>query len=173
MFLLQDSDVAEDDVIASPPEEDAPRAAAVDQIEDLGKSAADSPGIGVESTGEDHSSSSGSLFGSVPDSLPEEQILSAESTADDDDIPEANDSSMGATGSLGEDLAIVPHVGHDDDSATDTDVDPISFSLPQTVLTSAGMPSLVLISSNCATEQCIHVCRMFLCVGLPQVLILP
>ena len=140
MFLLQDSDAAEDDVVASPPEEDAPRAAAVDQTEDLGKSAADSPGIGIESTGGDHSSSSGSLFDSVPDSVPEEQIVSAESTADDDDMPEADDSSMGAAGSMEEDLVTVPHTGHDDDSTVDADVDPISFSLPQTVLTSAGMP---------------------------------
>uniref|UniRef100_A0A2N9EKD6 Aminotransferase-like plant mobile domain-containing protein n=1 Tax=Fagus sylvatica TaxID=28930 RepID=A0A2N9EKD6_FAGSY len=64
------------------------------KAEDLGKSAADSPGIGVESTGEDHSSSSGSFFDSVPDSVPEEQIVSAESTADDD-MPEDDDSSMG------------------------------------------------------------------------------
>ena len=140
MFLLQDSDVAEDDVVASPPKEDAPRAAAVDQTEDLGKSATDSPGIGIESTGRDHSSSSGSLFDSVSDSVPEEQIVSAESTADDDDMPKADDSSMGAAGSMEEDLAIVPHAGHDDDSDVDADVDPISFSLPQTVLTSAGMP---------------------------------
>uniref|UniRef100_A0A2N9G8B0 Aminotransferase-like plant mobile domain-containing protein n=1 Tax=Fagus sylvatica TaxID=28930 RepID=A0A2N9G8B0_FAGSY len=121
-----------------PRREDAPKAAAVDQTEDLGKSAADSPGIGIESTGGDHSSSSGSLFDSVPGSVPEEQIVSAESTADDDDMPEADDSSMGAAGSMEEDLAIVPHASHDDDSAVDADVDPISFSLPQTVLTSAG-----------------------------------
>ena len=140
MFLLQDSDVAEEDIVASPPEEDAPRAAAVDQTEDLGKSAADSPGIGVESTGGDHSSLSGSFFDSVPDFVPEEQIVSVESTADDDDMPEADDSSMGAVGSMEEDLAIVPHADHDDDSAVDADVDPISFSLPQIVLTSAGMP---------------------------------
>ena len=140
MFLPQDSDVAEEDIVASPPEEDALRAAAVDQTEDLGKSAADSPGISIESTGEDHSSSNGSLFDSVPDSVPEEQIVSAESTVDDDSMPEADDSSVGAAGAMEEDLAIVPHAGHDNDSAVDADVDPISFSLPQTVLTSAGMP---------------------------------
>ena len=140
MFLPQDSDVAEEDVDASPSEEDAPSAAAVDQVEDLGKGAAGSPGIGIESTGEDHSSSSGSLFGSAPDSMPEEQIVSAESTADDEDMHEADDSSVGAAGSMDEDLAIIPHAGHDDDSAVDADVDPISFSLPQPVLTSAGMP---------------------------------
>uniref|UniRef100_A0A2N9HHS7 Aminotransferase-like plant mobile domain-containing protein n=1 Tax=Fagus sylvatica TaxID=28930 RepID=A0A2N9HHS7_FAGSY len=61
--VVEDSDVAEEDIDAGPPEEDAPSAAAVDQTEDLGKSAADSPGIGIESMGEDHSSSSGSLFG--------------------------------------------------------------------------------------------------------------
>ena len=121
MFLPQDSDVAK---------EDAPRAVTMDQLEDLGKSAVDSPRIGIESTGEDHSSSSGSLFDSVPDSVPEEQIVSAESTADDDDMPETDDSSIGVAGSMEEDLAIVPHASHDDDSAVDADVDPLSFSLP-------------------------------------------
>uniref|UniRef100_A0A2N9FVV4 Aminotransferase-like plant mobile domain-containing protein n=1 Tax=Fagus sylvatica TaxID=28930 RepID=A0A2N9FVV4_FAGSY len=137
--VVEDSDVAEEDIDAGPPEGDAPSAAAVDQTEDLGKSAADSPGIGIESMGEDLSSSSGSLFGSAPDSMPEEQIVSAESTADDEDMPEADDSSVGAAGSMDEDLAIVPHAGYDDDSAVDADVDPISFSLPQPVLTSAAL----------------------------------
>uniref|UniRef100_A0A2N9H7F8 Aminotransferase-like plant mobile domain-containing protein n=1 Tax=Fagus sylvatica TaxID=28930 RepID=A0A2N9H7F8_FAGSY len=136
--VVEDSDVAEEDIDAGPPEEDAPSAAAVDQTENLGKSAADSPGIGIESMGEDLSSSSGSLFDSAPDSMPEEQIVSAESTADDEDMPEADDSSVGAAGSMDEDLAIVPHAGYDDDSGVDADVDPISFSLPQPVLTSAG-----------------------------------
>uniref|UniRef100_A0A2N9J0P8 Aminotransferase-like plant mobile domain-containing protein n=1 Tax=Fagus sylvatica TaxID=28930 RepID=A0A2N9J0P8_FAGSY len=136
--VVEDSDVAEEDIDAGPPEEDAPSAAAVDQTEDLGKSAADSPGIGIESMGEDLSSSSGSLFGSAPDSMPEEQIVSAESTADDEDMPEADDSSVGAAGSMDEDLAIVPHAGHDDDSAVEADVDPISFSLPQPVLNQYG-----------------------------------
>uniref|UniRef100_A0A2N9GWW1 Uncharacterized protein n=1 Tax=Fagus sylvatica TaxID=28930 RepID=A0A2N9GWW1_FAGSY len=107
--VVEDSDVAEEDIDAGPPEEDAPSAAAVDQTENLGKN-----------------------------SMPEEQIVSAESTADDEDMPEADDSSVGAAGSMDEDLAIVPHAGYDDDSAVDADVDPISFSLPQPVLTSAG-----------------------------------
>uniref|UniRef100_A0A2N9IJM8 Aminotransferase-like plant mobile domain-containing protein n=1 Tax=Fagus sylvatica TaxID=28930 RepID=A0A2N9IJM8_FAGSY len=136
--VVEDSDVAEEDIDAGPPEEDAPSAAAVDQTENLGKSAADSSEIGIESMGEDLSSSSGSLFDSAPDSMPEEQMVSAESTADDEDMPEADDSSVGAAGSMDEDLAIVPHVGYDDDSAVDADVDPISFSPPQPVLTSAG-----------------------------------
>ncbi len=170
MFLLQDSDVAEDDVVTSPSGEDGPRAAAVDQTEDLGKSAADSLGTDVESTGEDHSSSSGSFFDSVPDSVPEEQMVSAESTADDD-MPEDDDSSMGAADSVEEDLAIVPHVsqGCDDDSTVDADVDPISFSVPQTVLTSriTGMPNSFIIPLSSVDEEqahaylayCVLICR--------------
>uniref|UniRef100_A0A2N9HWS6 Aminotransferase-like plant mobile domain-containing protein n=1 Tax=Fagus sylvatica TaxID=28930 RepID=A0A2N9HWS6_FAGSY len=77
--VVEDSDVAEEDIDAGPPEEDAPSAAAVDQTENLGKSAADSSEIGIESMGEDLSSSSGSLFDSAPDSMPEEQIMSARS----------------------------------------------------------------------------------------------
>jgi hypothetical protein len=140
LFSLQDSDVADDDVIASPVRKDAPQAAAVDQDEDLGKSTAGSSEAGDESMGEEHSFSSASFFDSTPGSLPEDQVVSAGSTADDDNMSEADDSSMEAAGSMEEELAIVPHGGHDDDSAADADVDPISFSLPQTVLTRAGMP---------------------------------
>uniref|UniRef100_A0A2N9FVJ8 Aminotransferase-like plant mobile domain-containing protein n=1 Tax=Fagus sylvatica TaxID=28930 RepID=A0A2N9FVJ8_FAGSY len=146
--VVEDSDVAEEDIDAGPPEEDAPSAAAVDQTENLGKSAADSSEIGIESMGEDLSSSSGSLFDSAPDSMPEEQMVSAESTADDEDMPEADDSSVGAAGSMDEDLAIVPHVGYDDDSAVDADVDPISFSPPQPVLTSAALELFQLAASS-------------------------
>uniref|UniRef100_A0A2N9I4R8 Aminotransferase-like plant mobile domain-containing protein n=1 Tax=Fagus sylvatica TaxID=28930 RepID=A0A2N9I4R8_FAGSY len=135
---IEDSDVADDDVIASPVRKDAPQAAAVDQDEDLGKSTAGSSEAGDESMGEEHSSSSASFFDSTPGSLPEDQIVSAGSTADDDTMSEADDSSMGGAGPMEEELAIVPHGDHDDDSAVDTDADPISFSLPQTVLTRAG-----------------------------------
>uniref|UniRef100_A0A2N9HR27 Uncharacterized protein n=1 Tax=Fagus sylvatica TaxID=28930 RepID=A0A2N9HR27_FAGSY len=135
---VEDSDVADDDVIASPVRKDAPQAAAVDQDEDLGKSTAGSSEAGDESMGEEHSFSSASFFDSTPGSLPEDQVVSAGSTADDDNMSEADDSSMEAAGSMEEELAIVPHGGHDDDSAADADVDPISFSLPQTVLTRAG-----------------------------------
>jgi hypothetical protein len=167
LSLLQDSDVAEDDVVASPSEEDAPRAAAVDQTVDLGKGAADSPGIGVESTGEDHSSSSGSLFDSAPDPVLEEQMVSAESTADDD-MPEDDDSSMGAADSMEEDLAIVPHVGQgrDDDSTVDADADPISFSIPQTVLTGrvTSMPNSFIIPLSSVDKE--HAHSYFVCCAL-------
>uniref|UniRef100_A0A2N9GEM6 Aminotransferase-like plant mobile domain-containing protein n=1 Tax=Fagus sylvatica TaxID=28930 RepID=A0A2N9GEM6_FAGSY len=138
VVVVEDSDVADDDVIASPLRKDAPQTAAVDQDEDLRKSAADSSEVGAESTGEDHSSSSGSFFDSTPGSVPEEQIMSAGSTADDDDMPEADDSSMEPADPMEGDLAIVPHAGHghDDDSTVDADIDPISFSVPQTVLSS-------------------------------------
>jgi hypothetical protein len=132
--------VADDDVIASPVRKDAPQAVAVDQDEDMGKSTAGSSEAGDESMGEKHFSFSDSLFDSTPGSLPEDQIVSAGSTADVDDMSKADDSSMGAAGSTEEELAIVPHAGHDDDSVVDADVDPISFSLPQTVPTKAGMP---------------------------------
>uniref|UniRef100_A0A2N9HV39 Aminotransferase-like plant mobile domain-containing protein n=1 Tax=Fagus sylvatica TaxID=28930 RepID=A0A2N9HV39_FAGSY len=74
---VEDSDVADDDVIASPLKKGAPQTAAVDQDEELRKSVADSSEVGAESTGEDHSSSSGSFFDSAPDSVPEEEIVSA------------------------------------------------------------------------------------------------
>uniref|UniRef100_A0A2N9IXC6 Aminotransferase-like plant mobile domain-containing protein n=1 Tax=Fagus sylvatica TaxID=28930 RepID=A0A2N9IXC6_FAGSY len=109
---IEDSDVADDDVIASPVRKDAPQAAAVDQDEDLGKSTAGSSEAGDESMGEEHSSSSASFFDSTP--------------------------VWGVLAPMEEELAIVPHGDHDDDSAVDTDADPISFSLPQTVLTRAG-----------------------------------
>uniref|UniRef100_A0A2N9F1L0 Aminotransferase-like plant mobile domain-containing protein n=1 Tax=Fagus sylvatica TaxID=28930 RepID=A0A2N9F1L0_FAGSY len=99
------SDVADDDVIASPLRKDAPQTAAVDQDEELRKSVADSSEVGAESTGEDHSSSRMTPSLIVPQIPPME-----------------------------EDLAIVPHASHgrDDDSAVDADADPISFSVPQT-----------------------------------------
>jgi hypothetical protein len=142
LFPLQDSDVADDDVIASLVRKDAPQTAVVDQDEDLRKSTVDSSETGDESMGEEHSSSSDSFFDSTRGSVPEEQIVSAGSTADDDDMSGADDSSAGFADPMEGDLAIVPHAGHvhDDDSTVDADVDPISFSLPQTVLTSAGMP---------------------------------
>jgi hypothetical protein len=171
LFLLQDSDVANDDVIASPLKKSAPQNAAVDQDEELRKSVVDSSEVGAESTGEDHSSSDDSFFDSAPNSAPEEQIVSAESTSDDDDMLGADDSSMGPAESMEEDLAIIPHAGHgcDDDSTVDADVDPISFSVPQTVLSSrvTGMIYPVLISLSCANEKytyayhmsCTLICR--------------
>ncbi len=90
---------------------------------------ADSSEVGAESTGGGHSSSSDSFFDSALGSVPEEQIMSAGPAADDDDMPGADDSSIGPADPMRDDLAIVPHASHgrDDDSAMDADVDPISF----------------------------------------------
>ena len=161
LFLLQDSDVAADNVITSLLGKDAPQIAAMDQDEDLRKSAADNSEVGAESTGEDHSSSSDSFFDSTLGSVPEEQIMSAGSTADDDDMPGANDLGMGPADPMEGDLAIVPHAGHgrDDDSTVDTDIDPISFLVPQTILTSRVTCMLysILISLSCVDEEYTHV----------------
>ena len=129
LFLLQDSDMAVDDVVASPLDRGDLQTATVDQNKDLRKSVADSSEVGAESTEGGHSSPSDSFFDSAPSSVPEEQIMSAGSTADDDDMPGADDSSMGLADPIGDDLAIVPHAsyGRDDDSAVDADVDPLSF----------------------------------------------
>jgi hypothetical protein len=160
LFLLQDSNVAADDVVASPLGKDAPQTAAMDQDEDLRKSATDSSEVGVESTGEGRSSSGDSFFDSAPGSVPEEQIMSAGSTADDDDMPGADDSSTGPADPMEDDLAIVPHASHgrDDDSTVDADIDPISFSMPQTVLTSrvTGMLHSFIISLSCVDEEHTH-----------------
>ena len=129
---------------------------------------ADSPEVGAESTRGGHSSSSDSFFDSTPGSVPEEQIMSAGSTADDDDMLGADDSSMGPADPMEGDLAIVPHAGHvhDDDSTVDVDIDPISFSVPQTILTSrvTGILYLVLISLNCVNEEYTHV--YYVCCAL-------
>ena len=161
LFLLQDSDMIVDDIVASPLEGDDLQTATVDQDKDLRKSVVDSSEVGAESTEEGHSSSSDSFFDNAPGSVPEEQIMSAGSTADDDDMPGADDSSMGPADPMEDDLAIVPYAshGHDDDSAVDADVDPISFSMPQTVLTSkvTGMLHSIIISLSCVDEEYTHV----------------
>uniref|UniRef100_A0A2N9GQQ5 Aminotransferase-like plant mobile domain-containing protein n=1 Tax=Fagus sylvatica TaxID=28930 RepID=A0A2N9GQQ5_FAGSY len=60
------------------------------------------------------------------------------SEAGDESMGEEHSSSSASFFDSTPELAIVPHGDHDDDSAVDTDADPISFSLPQTVLTRAG-----------------------------------
>ena len=153
--------MTDDDVIASPLGKDAPQTAAVDQDEELRKSATDSSEVDAESTGEDHSSSSDSFFNSAPDSVPEEQIMPAGSTADDEDMPGADDSSTRRADPTEADLAIGPYASHgrDDDSAVDADVDPISFSVPQTVLTSGvtGMLLSFIFSLSRVDEEHSHV----------------
>jgi hypothetical protein len=142
LFLLQDSDMAIDDIVASSLGGDDPQTTAVDQDEDLGKNVADSLEADVESTEGGHSASNDSFFDTTPGSVPEEQMMSAGSAADDDDTLRADDSNIGSPDLMIHDLAIVPHAshsfehGHDGDDAADPNTVPLSISVPQTVLTS-------------------------------------
>ena len=150
LFLPQGSDMAVDDVVTSSFGGDDLQTAAVDQDKNLGKNVADSPEAGAESTEGGHSSSSDSFFDTTPSSVPEEQILSAGSIADDDDIPIADDSNIGSASLISHDLAIVPHASHsfghgrDGGDAADSEVIPLSFSVPQSVLTSGVMVCFIL-----------------------------
>uniref|UniRef100_A0A2N9I674 Uncharacterized protein n=1 Tax=Fagus sylvatica TaxID=28930 RepID=A0A2N9I674_FAGSY len=114
--------MAVDDIVISSLGRDDLQTAVVDQDKDLGTSVADSPEADAESMEGGHSTSSDSFFDTTPGSMPEGQMMSAGSTADD--------------------LAIVPHAshlfehGHDGDDAADPDTVPLSISVPQTVLTS-------------------------------------
>jgi hypothetical protein len=102
----------------------------------------DSPKADAESTEGGHSASSDSFFDTTPSSVPEEQMISARSTADDDDMPGADDSNIGSADLIIHDLAIVPHAshlfehGHNGDGAADPNTVSLSISVPQTVLTS-------------------------------------
>jgi hypothetical protein len=181
LFLPQDSDIAVDDFVTSSLGGDDLQTAAMDQDKNLGKSVADSPEASAESTEGGHSSSSDSFFDTTPGSVPKEQILSAGSTADDDNMPTADDSNIGSTGLTSHDLAIVPHASHslghgcDDGDAVDSEVIPFSFSMPQSVLTSrvTGMLYSVLIPLSCVGRGCTHAYFYMLCIDLPQALMLP
>ena len=170
-----------DDVVTSSLGGDDLQTTSVDQNKNLGKSMVDSPEAGAESTKGGHSSSSDSFFETTPSSVPEEQILSAGSTADDDDMPKADDSNIGFAGLISRDLAIVPHASHsfghgrDGGDAADSEVIPLSFSVPQTVLTSGVTGTLysVLIPLSCVDRECTHAYFYTLYIDLPQALMLP
>jgi hypothetical protein len=134
--------MAVDDIITSSLGGDDLQTAAVDQDKDLGKSVADSPEADAESTEGGHSTSSDSFFDTTLGSVPEEQMMSAGSTVDDNDMPGADDSNIGSADLMIHDLAIVPHAshlfehGHDGNGAADPDTVPLSISVLQTILTS-------------------------------------
>jgi hypothetical protein len=164
LFLFQDSDMVVDDIFTSSLDGDDLQTAVVDQDENLGKSVADSSEAGAESTEGGHSSSSDSLFDTTLGSVPEEQIIPVGSTADDANIPGADDSNIGSAGLMSPDLAIVPHAsqsfghGRDDGDAVDPEAIPLSFSVPQTVLTSGvtGMLHSILIPLSYVDKECTH-----------------
>ena len=111
-------------------------ATAADQGEDLGKSFVDSFEADVGSTEESHYISNDSLFDVAPGPMHEEQMISAGSAADADDMLGANELNIESAELMRQDLAIVAHVGHsfehgrDDDDVVDSDAIPLSFSVP-------------------------------------------
>ncbi len=137
-----------DDVPTSPSGGSDPLIAAVDQGENLGKDVADSFEADIGSVEGSHSISSDSFFDVTPDPIPEEPMMSAGSAADADDMLEADELNIESADLMRHDLAIVAHAGHsfehgsDGDDAVDPDIVPLSFSVPQTILTSGvkGMP---------------------------------
>uniref|UniRef100_A0A2N9IU44 Aminotransferase-like plant mobile domain-containing protein n=1 Tax=Fagus sylvatica TaxID=28930 RepID=A0A2N9IU44_FAGSY len=142
VVIVEDSDMAIDDIVTSSLGGDDLQTATVDQDKDLGKSVADSPEADAESTEGSHFTSSDSFFDTTASFVPEEQMMSVGSIAGDDNMPGAGDSNIGSTDLMIHDLAIVPHAshlfehGHDGDGAADPDTVPLSISVPQTVLTS-------------------------------------
>ena len=130
--------------------------ATADQGEDLGKSLADSFEADIGPTEESHSFSSDSPFDVVPRSVHEEQIVSTGSAADADDMLETDELNIES-----HDLAIVTHAGHSfehgrgDNDVVDLDAVPLSFSVPQMILTGgvAGMFSFCSYFSELRSEE--------------------
>uniref|UniRef100_A0A2N9EGL6 Aminotransferase-like plant mobile domain-containing protein n=1 Tax=Fagus sylvatica TaxID=28930 RepID=A0A2N9EGL6_FAGSY len=139
---VEDSDTIADDVPTSPSGGSDPLIVVVDQDKDLGKSMADGFETDVGPTEGGHSASSDSFFNVTPGSMLDEQMVSAGSAADADDMLEADNLNVGSADLMSHNLAIVPHASHsfghgcDNGDAADSDAIPLSLSVPQTVLTS-------------------------------------
>ena len=102
----------------------------------MGKDIADSFEADVGSAEGSHSVFGDSFFDVTPDSMPEEQMMSTGSTADVDDMLEADELNIESADLMRHNLAIVAHAGHssehgrDGDDAMDLDPVPLSFSVP-------------------------------------------
>uniref|UniRef100_A0A2N9HX07 Aminotransferase-like plant mobile domain-containing protein n=1 Tax=Fagus sylvatica TaxID=28930 RepID=A0A2N9HX07_FAGSY len=113
VVIVEDSDMAVDDIVTSSLGGDDLQTVAVNQDKDLGTSP-----------------------------LPEEQMMSVGSTAGDDNMPGADDSNIRSADLMVDDLAIIPPASHlfehehDGDGAADLDTVPLSISVPQTVFIS-------------------------------------
>jgi hypothetical protein len=154
-------------------------AAVADQGEDLGKSFADSFEADIGSPEGSLSVSSDSFFDIALGSMHEEQMMFAGSVADADDVLEANELNIESADLARHDLAIVTHdshsfeYGHDENDAVDSDAVPLSFSVPQTILTSGviGVFYSVPTPLSCVdkgytyaySERCVLICRRFWC----------
>ena len=115
------------------------------------------------------------FFDTTPGSVPEEQMMSAGSTAGDDDMPGADDLNIGSADLIIHDLAIVPHAshlfehGHDGDGAVDPDTVPLSISVLQTILTSrvTGMLHSAPTHLSCHRKGMYSCIFCMLCFDLP------
>ena len=127
----------------------------------MGRSFAGSFEADVGSIEESHSVSSDSFSDVAPGSMNEEQMASAGSAADADDKLEATELNVESANLTRDDLAIVTHAshsfeyGHDDSDVIDSDAVPLSFSVPQIVLTSgvAGMFHSVPTPLSCVDRE--------------------
>jgi hypothetical protein len=107
-------------------------------------------------------------------SIPEEPMMSAGSAADADDMLEADELNIESADLMRHDLAIVAHAGHsfehgrDGDDAVDPDVVPLSFSVPQTVLTSGvtGMLHSIPTPLSCVDRGIYLYTFCMLCIDL-------
>ncbi len=100
--------------------------------------------------------------------------MSMGSAADADDMLEADELNIESADLMRHDLTIVAHAGHsfehgrDGDDAVDPDVVPLSFSMPQTILTSGvtGMPHSIPTPLSCVSRKFIYthsVCCVLIC----------
>ena len=96
----------------------------------------------VGSTEESHSIANDSFSDVAPGSMDKEQMASVGSAIDDDDVIEATELNVESADLTGHNLTIVTHASHsfeysrDSSDAVDSNAVPLSFSMPQTVLTS-------------------------------------
>ena len=147
----------------------------------MGKDIADSFEADVGSAEGSDSVSSDSFFDVTSDPIPEEPMMSVGSPADADDMIEADELNIESADIMRHDLAIVAYAGHssehgrDGHDAVDLDVVPLSFSVPQTILTSGvtGMfhpiptpfsrvdKEFIYVYSVC----CVLICYRFWCLS--------
>jgi hypothetical protein len=142
----------------------------------LGKDIADSFEEDVGSAEGSDSVSSDSFFDVTSDPIPEEPMMFAGSPADADDMLEADELNIEFADIMRHDLAIVAHAGHSSEHGRDGhDAVPLSFSVPQTILTSGvtGMfhpiptpfsrvdREFIYVYSVC----CVLICYRFWCLS--------
>uniref|UniRef100_A0A2N9H5E6 Aminotransferase-like plant mobile domain-containing protein n=1 Tax=Fagus sylvatica TaxID=28930 RepID=A0A2N9H5E6_FAGSY len=135
VVIVEDSDMAVDDIVISLFDKDDPLTVAADQGDNMERSLADDLEADIGSTEGIHSFSSDTSFDIASSLVREEQVVFVGSAADTDDMMET-----GELNTESQDLAIVTHAGHSfehrhgDSDAVDPDAVPLSFSVSQTIL---------------------------------------